>query len=534
MPDRVPPSTAPAGDDPSPAEPNATSPPPDAPTDRSDTLTARTVRGMKWSYLSTFVHSVLQIGFSALLARLLEPAAFGLVALAGVVLNFGSYFAKMGIASAVVQKETLSREEVHAAFLLSTGLGILFFGAMWVAAPAAALLFDETSLVPIVRALALSFLITGIETSASSLLRRRLDFRSLALISILSYLLGYGAVGVPMAYTGYGVWSLVAASLTKSLIHAILVHATVRHGVSWVRTGARYRYFFSFGSRVSINGFLEFLGGNLDTMTIGRYIGAGPLGLYNRAYMLAFVPLMKLGSGLSKVLLPSLSRLQSDTPRLRRVYLAAIGVLGAVIAPTCAGMMVVSTDIVMVLLGDQWTGAVPVLRVLALAVCFNLLTHLAAVTCEATARLNIKIQIQVLHIGLLVLFFWLLFDYGLVGIAIGFLMAECVRHVAYALTVHRALEMSWANQMRAYGPALTNALVIGGVLYGVSAATTAAGWPLAGRFALELGVSALLLAGLILYGPLASVRDDIGRMLDRLAPGPVTTRLVRLFPPPSQ
>lgn len=502
---------------------------PESRKEMSETLTARTVRGMKWSYLSTIVHSVLQIGFSATLARLLAPAAFGLVAMAGVVLSFGSYFARMGIGSALVQKETLSREEVHAAFLLSTGLGTIFCAAMWLSAPAAALLFDQAGLIPVVRALSLSFFITGIDTSAASLLRRRLDFRSLAFISIASYIFGYGMVGVPMAYTGYGVWSLVAATLSQKLLHGTLVHATVRHGLTLVRSWKRYTYFFSFGGRVSIISFLEFIGSTLDTMTIGRYIGASPLGLYNRAHMLAFMPMMKLGSGLSKVLLPSLSRIQSDISRLRRTYVSAIGVLGALIVPTCVSVSIVADDVVLVLLGSQWTGAIPVLRLLAFAVAFALLTHVAAVTCEATARLNIKIQIQVVHISLQVFFFWLLFDYGLTGIATGLLIAEAVRHLIYAVVVRRALKISFRGQIRAYGAALLNALVIGSAMYGLSLVTDAADIPRVVRFALDLGTGAVLLGALILFSPLSNVREDVARTLSRLEQGPVTTRLLRLL-----
>jgi O-antigen/teichoic acid export membrane protein len=498
----------------------------------AETLTQRTVRGMKWSYVSTFVNAGLQIGFSAVLARLLDPLAFGLVAMAGVVLRFGSYFAQMGVGSALIQKETLDLREIHAAFLLSTGLGGAFALGMWVVAPVVAQLFDEPLLVDIVRVLSVTFLGTGLATSALSLLRRRLDFRTLSVIEIGSYVIGYGVVGVPMAVSGYGVWSLVAAVITQNGLTALLSHIAVRHGVGWVGDSAAYRHFWSFGSRVSIVGFFEFLGSSLDTITIGRFIGAAPLGLYNRAQMLVSVPINKLSGGMARVLLPSFSRVQSRPGRLRRVYVSALLLAGAVLMPMCAGLGVVAHDAVLLVLGDQWTGAVPVLQVLAMAVSLNVLTHLAAIACEATAQLNVKVLIQAVHIALQVVLFYVLSVYGIVGIATGFLIAEIVRHGAYAATMMHRLDVPLRDLMTAYGPAVVHSIGVGVTVYGVSRGLAHVDVGLAVRFGLEVLTGAVVLVGLILYGPSPRVRDALADVLRRLE-HPLATRLLATISPPS-
>jgi O-antigen/teichoic acid export membrane protein len=492
-------------------------------------LTTRTVSGMTWSYVSTAAGAALQVGFSAILARLLDPAAFGIVAMAGVVIRFGSYFAQLGVGSAVVQKETLSRRDVHAAFLMASGMGLLFCVGMWVAAPAAVLLFRDPDLVPVVRALALSFLITGVSTSATAVLRRRLDFRTLTGVEVTAYLVGYGAVGVTMAYTGFGVWSLVGASLSQSAVHAVLVHLAVRHGVSLVRERSTYGHFVSYGGRISVSGFLDFVGGSLDVMTLGRFLGAAPLGFYNRAQMLAIVPMRKLGSGLARVLLPSFSRVQVDDERLRRVYLTTVGLMGAVIAPACVGLAVVAEDAVLLVLGPQWTPSIPVLRLLAVAVCVNMLTHPGAVLFEATARLNVKIGIQGAYIVVQAALFWMLLDVGLVGIALGFMLAEFGRHLAYAGVVRTALRVPWGGTLRAYAPALVNAAVIGTALYGLAHAGAALAVPRPVLFAAEVAAGSVLLLALTLFGPVSQTRTDALRILDRLPPSAGVDRLKGLL-----
>lgn len=158
------------------------------------------------------------------MARLLDPAAFGLVAMSGVVLRFGSYFAQMGIGPALVQKENLSAEDISAGFTSCFLLSIIFFILAWLLAPLSTYLFDNTALIPIIRVMALSFVLTGLSTTATSLLRRNLEFGSLAIIDIASYALGYGAVGVVLAFNGFGVWSLVVAALSQGVLSASLAY----------------------------------------------------------------------------------------------------------------------------------------------------------------------------------------------------------------------------------------------------------------------------------------------------------------------
>ena len=168
----------------------------------TDNLTSKTLHGLKWSYIGTIVNSVLQIGFTAIMARLLEPAAFGLIAMAGVILRFGSYFAQMGVGSALIQKKEVSEEDIRAAFTSAIFLGILFLVLVWFCAPLAIHIFDNEKVITIIRVMALSFVITGLTTTAMSLLRRNLEFRSIAITEIISYVLGYSVIGVSLAYNG--------------------------------------------------------------------------------------------------------------------------------------------------------------------------------------------------------------------------------------------------------------------------------------------------------------------------------------------
>ena len=231
-----------------------------------ENLTYKTVHGIKWNYISTLITSVLQIGYTAAMARLLEPAAFGLVAMAGLVLRFSSYFAQMGIERAIIQKKEINEEDVRSSFTLSVLLGIFFCLLLWILAPLALYIFNNDNVVIIVKVMALSFFFTGFSITSLGLLKRDLNFRSIAIIEIISFILGYLCIGITMAIMDFGVWSLVYAALSQAFFAAVIAYYFARHNLRFTFRIKHYKPLFSFGSKVTIISFFEFIGGSLDTL----------------------------------------------------------------------------------------------------------------------------------------------------------------------------------------------------------------------------------------------------------------------------
>jgi len=431
----------------------------------SENLTSKTLHGLKWSYLGTIMKSVLQIGFTAIMARLLEPAAFGLIAMAGVILRFGSYFAQMGLGSALIQKKEICDEDIRAAFTSALLQGILFFALVWLAAPLVIYIFENKKIIPIIRIMALSFAITGLTTTALSLLRRNLEFRSLFIAEIISYVLGYGIIGILLAHIGFGVWSLVAAALCQGVLLAIISYIFSRHKISFIFRWKYYKPLYSFGGRVSIISFFEFIGSNLDTLAIGHLIGAAPLGIYNRAFMLVNLPAQNLTTSFSRVLFPSFSRVQEDLEKLKKAYLTTIMIFASILFPTCLGIAVASREIVLLVLGEKWVAAIPVLQILAIATPFNLVSHFGGIVCEATATLNIKLLMQIIYVIILGTLFYLLSGYGILGFATAILIGEFIRYVLYFFLIKHICKISLIEGIRAYVPSLIPSIAIGTLIY---------------------------------------------------------------------
>ena len=463
-----------------------------------DSLTSQTVHGLKWTYASTIVNFVLQVGVTAVLARILAPKAFGTVAMAGVFISLGQYFAQLGVGQAVVQRQHLSAHDVRTAFTSSVLLGVAFCALFVALSPLVAVLFPHThGVVPIARVMSLTFVLGGLTATTQGLLQRRMAFRSIALIQIVSYVLGYAVIGLVLASTGFGAWSLVAASLAQGALAAAAYTTVCRADIGFGFGAASLKSLYSFGGRVSLIGFAEFVASNLDTLWTGHFLGARATGLYTRATNIATVPLSYLVTSLTQVLLPGYSRIQSERRRLKSVYLTTITVFGVIMLPISWGVAASAHEIVLTLLGGKWAPAAPVLAILALAAPFSLLTHFGAVLCEATATLNVKIIIQVGRVAWLAALLVGLTRFGIAGIAAAFALSELVEHVAYLVVMRRLLTLSFGELWRAYVPGLAAGALTGLLLLGVHAGLIRLTWPAPAVLVVQLAVGVVCLFGAV-------------------------------------
>ncbi|TGE14037.1 lipopolysaccharide biosynthesis protein [Hymenobacter elongatus] len=501
-------------------------------------LTTTTLHSMTWTTAATIITSVLQIGYTAVMARMLPPAAFGLVALAGVVLRFGGYFAQMGMAQAIIQKPELTEEDIRAAFTSSALLGGFFTAAMVLGAPLTRFVFDQPEVVPLVRTLALGSFVAGLISTAMSLLRRNMQFRTLAIMDVVAYVLGYGGVGVVLAWQGFGVWSLIWATLSQGMILGVLAYAVTRHSVRLYFSWAHYRPLLSYGARISFTSFLEFITGSLDTMVIGRVLGTALLGIYNRAYMLISLPLYLITNSVAKVIFPAFSQLQANLGKLRAVYLASITLVAAVVLPLGAGMAVAAPELVRSLLGPDWDASVPVLRVMSVPVALSMITMFAGVMCDARAQLNQKIVVNIVTLVALVACFWLLRGYGLLGFAWSLLLNELLRMVLFTYLMNRDLAISYSRQLVTYLPGLWHAAAVGGALALVRWAIAPLQLPVFVALGLLAFTGAIVLAIVMLALPLPLLRHEMHRVLSRLHPtgavGRQLNRYMRFLEPSAE
>ncbi len=303
----------------------------------------------------------------AILARILAPDSFGLIAMVMAVVGIGMLFKDMGIGVAIVYAKSPSPEQLNALFWISAALGAVVSVIVYLVAPLVAALYSDARLLDLTRALAATFLLTGLSVQPLAILRRALRFDRLAVINIAASLIGQVAA-IVAALNGWGYWALVLAALITPLVTLVMALA-----MSGVRISAPVRVAqlggtLKFAGQTVVFALLGFAALNAHNLILGLHADAAAVGLYHRAFVLLALLVNQFADPLALVATAELSRLRDRLSAYRDYYLDTVSLFLAYAALVAAGLFVCADDIVAVLLGPNWEACAPLLRIFAIAI----------------------------------------------------------------------------------------------------------------------------------------------------------------------
>lgn len=337
-------------------------------------LGTRSLRGGAVTFGAQILKIVFQFAVTIVLARLLNPEAFGLVAMVAVVLIFLETFKDLGLSSATVQRQDITHEQVSTLFWINVGLGVVAALLMAPLAPLLAWFYGEPALIDITLSLSLAFVISGLSTQHLALLRRQMRFSALAGIQMGSEIVAMVAA-VLAAYEGAGYWALILQRIVWVICMTIGAWTFCGWRPSRPAGFRHVRDLLGYGSHVTGSNLISLVVRNLDQILIGWYWGATPLGLYDRAYKILLLPINNLNAPLFSVAMPALSRLVGEPERYRRVYLSMVEKLSMMAMP-CAALLIAAPDhVVRLLFGPQWMAATPIVAWLGLAALYQPITY---------------------------------------------------------------------------------------------------------------------------------------------------------------
>lgn len=320
-------------------------------------LRGKSMRGGGVTLASQGVLFGINLVRSIILARLLSPEDFGLVGMVTVFVNFAMMFKTAGLAMVTVQRAHITEAQVSSLFwcnmALSLGLGLL----ICVASPWVALFYGKPELTLITIALSVSFIFSGFQIQHQALLRRHMMFSQIAVVQVISNTSALFAA-VLFALKGGRAWALVGASWTQAIVALGLTAFFCSWRPKRFQRGVGLRSMLMFGGHLTGFNLLNFFSRNLDYVLIGRFLGAGPLGIYQRAYTLMMQPLQHLNGPLSAVGVPALSRLQNDPVRYKLFFKQSGKLLLLFTMPLAAFFIIMSEEIIVVMFGDKWMAAV--------------------------------------------------------------------------------------------------------------------------------------------------------------------------------
>lgn len=328
---------------------------------------------------------VLNFAAAAVLARLLSPNEFGLVGMVLGVTSLVGIFKELGLSTATVQRETITQRQVSNLFWINVGVSAILALLGSGLAPFVAWFYRDARVTLIMVALSMTFLLTGSTVQHQAILTRQMRFRALAIIDVTSVLIGFSTACL-LAWLGFAYWALVAQQLATAVSCLVLTWCTSGWRPSLPTRGSGVRPMVAFGARLTIADLIGRFSVTSDTILIGRFFGAAPLGLYTRASVLLARPLEQIFTPIGAVLIPVLSRLNSDSERYRRAFLRTFDVLAVVILPFSAICLALARPIVFVILGPKWSGVVPLFSAFALVAASTPLSTVCTWMFESQGR----------------------------------------------------------------------------------------------------------------------------------------------------
>lgn len=438
-------------------------------------LKSSAASGVKWSLIGTLSTQAARLITSFVLARVLGPERYGVVAVAYVYLALATVLIDQAFGLLVVQRPTLSRRELGSATVVNAIGVLLLAGVTLVAAPHVAAFFDEPRVGPVIRVLALDLVFRGLAAIPMALLARRLAFRSVAKIQVTATLVACVAA-VAAGLGGAGYWALVVQAVVQDgliLLGALLLVG--RPVLNWSRRGIRGIVAFS-GALMAAQ-LLDFLGLNVDNMLIGRQLGAEQLAFYGLAYRLMLLFLDVITGVASRVALPTLSRAHEDPDRMRRGFLLSVR------AATIGSFAVLSTVAFSVpwgiplLLGDAWRPSVVPLVLLLSAAGFRVVLYMWGPLATALGRTDLVLLWTVVVVVTTVAGFVVGIQWGIEGVAASYLVTSALLLVPNALHVGRQTGVPLGDFVAAVVPGITAMAVQVGVWLVVAFGAQQAGAP---------------------------------------------------------
>lgn len=326
-------------------------------------LRSRSVRGVAITMSTQLLRFFLRFGYQVLIARLLLPKDFGLVAMAGPAISFIQLFTDLGLSQATIQHKEINQKQLSFLFWVSLCAGLLFAIVSTALAPLVARFYHEPRLTAVMAALGCMLFLTGCYSQHMALLYRRMNYRALGIIDITNFITG-ALAGLGAAWAGAGYWSIVINQAVSTLVALVMAWAVTGWVPGMPGRFAEMRPLLHFGGNITGFNIVNFFSRNSDNILIGRFCGPQPLGLYDRAFKLMLLPFGQISAPFSDVALPLLAKSVEQPEFYRRAYRRMLEAVLILLYPGIAFMIICSHDLVVLALGARWADVAPIFALL--------------------------------------------------------------------------------------------------------------------------------------------------------------------------
>lgn len=401
-----------------------------------------------------------------ILARLLLPEDYGIIAIVVIFTSIAAVFAQSGLNTALIQKKDADEIDFSSVFYLSLLIAGLLYIILFLTVPFIAEFYDEQQLIPVLRVLAITLFFGAFNSIQTAIIARNLQFKKLFFSSTGAILIS-GTVGIYMAYGGYGVWALVGQQIVNQLSVTLIIWFTVKWRPRLVFSFRRVKELFSFGWKLLVASLIDTVYMDLRSLIIGKMYNPEMLGFYNRGQQFPQLLITNINGSIQSVMFPVLSSHQENKQRVKEMVRRAIVTSSFFIFPAMVGLAVTAEPLVKILLTDKWLPCVPFLQIFcAVYALWPIHTaNLQAINALGRSDIFLKLEIIKKCYGLAVL--GVTVFYGVYAIALGGVVTGLISTIVNAYPNKKLLDYSYIEQWKDIMPSLLLSLVMGAMVYSI-------------------------------------------------------------------
>lgn len=401
----------------------------------------KTVSALKWNALNQMITQALTLGIGILLMRLIEPEEFGLLGMVAVFTGFMNVLANFGLATSLVQKKQIDELDKSTVFYVNLLLGIfltaiLFFGSNYIAT-----FYNSPELSRIAKYMSILFTTQAFGMIQSTMLRRELNYRLMFFINLIAALIG-GGLAIYLALHNYRVWTLVYQQLTVSISTSILLWFIIRWYPKFVFSLSRLKEHLKFSVPLFGTNTLNYWARNADNLLIGKFLGAGALGLYSKAYALMMMPLTKISGVISSVMLSSFSLIQDDKERIKTIYLKINRIIAFITFPMMGILFVAAKPLVNFALGDKWIDMVFLLKAFAFVGAVQSILALNGNIFISQGKTKTLFYLRLFTSVIIIVAILIGVQYGINEVAIAYLIAIIINFIPVQYILTKIIDLS--------------------------------------------------------------------------------------------
>lgn len=357
-------------------------------------LKKQAIAGIKWTFVQQFSVQVINFAVQIILARLLMPEMFGLVAMVVVFISIGQALMDGGMTSSLIRTKNPDQLDYSTVFITNIIMSLGVYGVIFIAAPYIALFYNQEILTNIIRILSLTFVIRALVAVHMAKLTKEMNFKLQMKLQIPSTIMA-GIVGISMAYQGYGVWSLVWLNLIQAISFTVQTLMFMKWRPSLIFNFERFKYHFNFGYKLTLASLIDVIFNDAYRIVIGKFYSPAAVGFFHQAETLRLFPVQQISTVVGKVTYPLFAKMNDDDA-LKFAYKITMKLVLVLIVPLMLGLILMAEEGFRFLFGEKWLSAVPYFQILALASIVRPLSVYNLNILKVKGRSDIFLRIEIL------------------------------------------------------------------------------------------------------------------------------------------